>query len=72
MNFSVKSVTVHGIRYASDGVIRVKNTEEAHYAVIKHIYIYKDFKIFHLESLRVIQYSEHMKAVMVKRTVDNF
>ena len=69
----VTYVKIHGIKYSSQAVVRVKNPtpdedEPFLYCIIKNIYVYKDAKIFEVEILKIVLYCDSIRAIKVKPT----
>ena len=72
-SFRVTYVKIHGIKYCSQAVVRVKkstpdNYEPFIYCHIKNIYVYQDAKIFELEEIDIVYYNENIRAIKVKTT----
>ena len=71
-------VKIHGTRYATGAIIRVKKPHEIEpyiglnkdfiYCYIINIYIYKDFKIFETEVMNVLSFNEHLRTIEVGNT----
>ena len=73
MLIRVAYVKIHGIKYSSQAVVRVKKTtpddyEPFIYCTIKNIYVYKDVKIFELEIMKIVLYKENIRAIQVAIT----
>ena len=65
---------IHGIKYENGDVVRMKKSTESDglepfcYCCIRDIYVYEDEKIFNVETLNIVQYYEHCRAIEVKMT----
>ena len=72
-SFRVTYVKIHGIKYCSQAVVRVKKStpddyEPFLYCHIKNIYVYQDAKIFELEVMEIVLYNENLRAIQVTTT----
>jgi len=76
----VTCVKIHGIKYCSHAVVRVKkpmpiiddHEEPFLYCSINNIYVYKDVKIFELEKMKILLYDEKLRAIQVKSLIRRY
>ena len=56
---------VVSIKKPQDIQCDISANEDFIYCYIQNIYVYKDFKIFQAERMRVVSFNEHLRAVEV-------
>ena len=69
----VTYVKIHGMKYCSQAVVRVKNVtsdeyEPFVYCKIKNVYVYNDAKIFEVEVMKIVLYHDNIRAIQVTTT----
>ena len=76
--FRANHIKVHGTKYAAGTIIRLKTPSHLQnsfndisdfiYCYIHNIYIYKDYKVFEVEAMKVMEFKDHIRAIHVACT----
>ena len=73
--YRANHVKIHGTKYAAGTIVRLKkplmleksfdDVEDFIYSYIQNIFIYKDYKVFEVELMKVSVFKDHIRALQV-------